>query len=98
MVWVHGGGFFMGSGAKPDFAGETFVRRCVVLVTLNYRLGGLGFLAHPRLSRESIRGVSGNYGLLDETAALQWVQQNIDAWIKSRPLSRRCELPRDVPN
>lgn len=77
MVWIHGGGFFRGSGSNSAYDGETLARRGVVLVTLNYRLGALGFLAHPALSRESSRGVSGNYGLLDQIAALGWVQKNI---------------------
>ena len=76
-VWIHGGGFALGSGSRPSFDGEALARRGVVLVTLNYRLGALGFLAHPPLSRESARGVSGNYGLLDQIAALRWVQHNI---------------------
>jgi para-nitrobenzyl esterase len=77
MVWIHGGGFSLGSGSRPAFDGEALARRGVVLVTLNYRLGALGFLAHPALSRESARGVSGNYGLLDQLAALHWVQNNV---------------------
>jgi para-nitrobenzyl esterase len=77
MVWIHGGGFALGSGSRPAYDGEALARRGVVLVTLNYRLGALGFLAHPALSRESARGVSGNYGLLDQIAALRWVQNNI---------------------
>jgi para-nitrobenzyl esterase len=72
MVWIHGGGFALGSGSRPSFEGEALARRGIVLVTLNYRLGALGFLAHPALSRESARGVSGNYGLLDQIAALRW--------------------------
>lgn len=77
MVWIHGGGFYVGSGSSPDYDGEALARRGIVLVTVNYRLGALGFLAHPALSRESARGVSGNYGLLDQIAALRWVQNNI---------------------
>jgi para-nitrobenzyl esterase len=77
MVWIHGGGFFGGSGSRPEYDGAALARRGVVLVTFNYRLGALGFLAHPALSRESSRAVSGNYGLLDQIAALQWVQSNI---------------------
>lgn len=77
MVWIHGGGFALGSGSHPRYDGEALARRGVVLVTLNYRLGALGFLAHPSLSRESASGVSGNYGLLDQIAALRWVQNNI---------------------
>jgi para-nitrobenzyl esterase len=77
MVWIHGGGFSRGSGSNSAYDGEALARRGVVLVTLNYRLGALGFLAHPALSRESAHGVSGNYGLLDQIAALRWVQKNI---------------------
>ena len=80
MVWIHGGGFFGGSASVPAYDGEALARRGVVLVTLNYRLGALGFLAHPALSRESAHGVSGNYGLLDQIAALRWVQKNIAAF------------------
>jgi para-nitrobenzyl esterase len=80
MVWIHGGGFFGGTASVPTYDGEALARRGVVLVTLNYRLGALGFLAHPALSRESAHGVSGNYGLLDQIAALRWVQKNIAAF------------------
>jgi len=80
MVWIYGGGFFVGSGSAPAYDGEALARRGVIVVTLNYRLGALGFLAHPALSRESARGVSGNYGLLDQIAALHWVQNNIAAF------------------
>jgi para-nitrobenzyl esterase len=77
MVWVHGGGFRDGTGAFPLHDGEELAKKGVVLVTLNYRLGVLGFLAHPELTKESDRKASGNYGLLDAIAALQWVQRNI---------------------
>ena len=77
MVWIHGGGFYVGSGSSPAYDGEALARRGVVVVTLNYRLGALGFFAHPALSRDSAHGVSGNYGLLDQIAALRWVQTNI---------------------
>jgi para-nitrobenzyl esterase len=80
MVWFHGGGFSVGSGALPIFDGEPLARRGVVVVTLNHRLGGLGYLAHPDLSRESPHGVSGNYGLLDQIMALSWVRDNIAAF------------------
>ncbi len=75
MVFIHGGGFVFGSGAEPAYDGTALARHKVVLVTLNYRLGVFGFLAHPALTREA--GTSGNYGLLDQMAALRWVQANI---------------------
>ncbi len=78
MVFIHGGGFVFGSGAEPAYDGTALARRGVVLVTLNYRLGVFGFLAHPALTRET--GTSGNYGLLDQVAALRWVQANIAAF------------------
>lgn len=80
MVWIHGGGFANGSAAMPLYSGEQFARRGVVFVTVAYRLGPLGFLAHPELSAESADRSSGNYGLLDQLAALTWVQRNIAAF------------------
>ena len=80
MVWIHGGGCTTGSGAMAAYDGETLARQGVVAVTINYRLGPFGFFAHPLLSQESEHGVSGNYGLLDQLAALQWVQRNIAAF------------------
>jgi para-nitrobenzyl esterase len=77
MVWFHGGGFAQGSGSLPSFDGDALARNGVVLVTINYRLGPLGFLALPELDAESPDHVSGNYGLLDMAAALRWVQANI---------------------
>jgi para-nitrobenzyl esterase len=77
MVWIHGGGFTIGSAANPIYDGKNFAKRGVVLVSINYRLGPFGFLAHPWLSAESADHVSGNYGLLDQIAALHWVQRNI---------------------
>jgi para-nitrobenzyl esterase len=71
MVWIHGGACNMGSGALPLFDGEALARKGVVLVTINYRLGRLGFLAHPELTAESEHRASGNYGLMDQLAALQ---------------------------
>jgi para-nitrobenzyl esterase len=78
MVWFHGGAFYIGSGALSLFNGEYLANRGVVIVTVNYRLGRLGFLAHSELTKES--GFSGNYGLLDQIAALQWIQRNIAAF------------------
>jgi len=80
MVWIYGGGLVNGSGSTPLYAGDGFAKRGVILVTFNYRLGVLGFLALNSLSKESPAGVSGNYGLLDQIAALQWVQRNIGAF------------------
>lgn len=80
MVWIHGGGFSYGSGSLPQFDGAALARRGVVLVTINYRLGPLGYLAHPDLVRESSAGVAGNYGLLDQIAALAWVRDNISGF------------------
>jgi para-nitrobenzyl esterase len=80
MVWVHGGAFTDGAGSIDLYDGETLARKGAVVVTLNYRLGPFGFFAHPALSEESAQGTSGNYGLMDMLAALQWVQRNIAAF------------------
>lgn len=77
LVWIHGGGFQGGGGYHPSYEGETFAKQGVVVVTFNYRVGVFGFLAHPDLTKESGVRASGNYGLLDQVAALQWVQRNI---------------------
>lgn len=77
MVWIHGGYFNYGGGALPHYDGEQLAKMEVVVVTINYRLGVLGFLGHPALSEASPEGVSGNYGLLDQIAALHWIQANI---------------------
>lgn len=79
-VYIHGGGFSEGSGMVPVYDGEGLSRKGVVVVTINYRLGVLGFLAHPELTRESASKISGNYGLLDIIAALQWVRDNIQGF------------------
>ena len=80
MVWIHGGGFAIGSGAHAVHNGRHFAASGAVLVTINYRLGPFGFLSHPALSAESGAGASGNYGLMDQIAALEWVQRNIAAF------------------
>lgn len=80
MVWIHGGAFTGGSGTVPLYDGEGMARKGVVFVTINYRLGILGFLAHPELSAESDLNTSGNYGILDQIAALKWVKENIAAF------------------
>jgi para-nitrobenzyl esterase len=80
MVWIHGGALTRGSGSTPTYDGEELARKGVVLVTVNYRLGVFGFFAHPELTKESDRNASGNYGLLDQIAALEWVKKNIAAF------------------
>jgi para-nitrobenzyl esterase len=77
MVWIHGGSFETGSGSMEVYGGQNLAAKGMVVVTINYRLGPLGFLAHPALSAESAEGTSGNYGLLDQIAALEWVQKNV---------------------
>jgi len=77
MVWLYGGGFSFGSGSNRDSDGSTFAKRGVVTVAPNSRTGVFGWLAHPLLSKESPDGVSGNYGLLDNIAALEWIKKNI---------------------
>lgn len=77
MVWIHGGGFTSGSGHQPSYDGTQLAKRGVVVVTINYRLGALGFMTHPALSAESPHRASGNYAILDQVAALQWVHDNI---------------------
>lgn len=76
-VWIFGGGYTTGYANKIEFDGEAFAKRGCVYVSLNYRVGIMGFLAHRELSAETPVGVSGNYGLLDQIAALEWVRQNI---------------------
>lgn len=80
MVWLHGGGFVAGSGADARCDGTHLAQQGVVVVTFNYRSGVFGYLAHPALSRESAQHSSGNYGLLDQLAALQWVRDNMAAF------------------
>ena len=79
MVWIYGGGLQAGSASEPRQDGGDLTRKGVVVVSMNYRLGVFGFMAHPELSRESGHG-SGNYGLMDQIAALQWVRRNIAAF------------------
>ena len=80
MVWIHGGDHTDGSGSLPMYQSNVLPERGCVLVTINYRLGLFGFFAHPELSAQSSDGVSGNYGLLDQIAALEWVRDNIAAF------------------
>jgi para-nitrobenzyl esterase len=77
MVWLHGGGNYAGTASGNNFDGESLARRGVVLVTVNYRLTVFGFLAHPELTKESPHHASGNYGLMDQIAALKWVRDSV---------------------
>ncbi|HUB62230.1 MAG TPA: carboxylesterase family protein [Puia sp.] len=80
LVYFYGGGFSAGDGSEYRYDGESMAKRGIVAVTVNYRLGIFGFLAHPDLTKESPHHSSGNYGLLDQHAALEWVQRNIAAF------------------
>jgi para-nitrobenzyl esterase len=80
LVWIYGGGFSFGSTAEPGYNGEKLAKKGVVLVSIAYRVGQLGFLAHPELSAENPNHVSGNYGILDQIAGLQWIKKNIAAF------------------
>jgi para-nitrobenzyl esterase len=77
LVYIHGGGFTIGSSGMALYAGEGVAKRDAVFVNFNYRLGALGFMAHPELTKESPHNASGNYGLLDQVAALHWIKSNI---------------------
>jgi len=76
-MWIHGGAYMQGFGHEIEFDGEQWAERGVILVTINYRLGIFGFLTHPLLSAESPHHVSGNYGIFDQLAAIQWIKRNI---------------------
>lgn len=80
LVWIHGGGFVAGAGSEPRQDGRRLAKRGVVVVSMNYRLGIFGFFAHPELAAESPQNASGNYGLMDQIAALHWVRRNIAAF------------------
>lgn len=80
LVYFYGGGFAAGDGSEPRYDGEAMARQGIVTLTVNYRLNVFGFLAHPELSAESPNKASGNYGLMDQAAALQWVRKNIAAF------------------
>ncbi|HET9159733.1 MAG TPA: carboxylesterase family protein, partial [Caulobacteraceae bacterium] len=80
IVWIHGGGFAVGSSAQPGYDGTVMANQGVVVVSLNYRLGQYGFLAHPELSKENPAGVSGNQGMLDMVQGLKWVRANVAAF------------------
>lgn len=78
MVWIHGGGLVFGSGAVPGYGGDSLAKRGAVIVSINYRMGPLGFFSHPALDAE--RTGFKNFGLLDQIAALKWVQKNISSF------------------
>jgi para-nitrobenzyl esterase len=80
LVWIYGGGFSSGSTAEPWYDGKKLAQKGVVFVSIAYRVGPLGFLAHPALNNETPEHTSGNYGLLDQIAGLKWVQKNIAAF------------------
>jgi para-nitrobenzyl esterase len=80
MVWIHGGSLTSGASSESLYDGAKLARKGVVVVSINYRLGVLGYLAHPGLSAESSEGLSGNYGLLDQIEALRWIKRNITAF------------------
>jgi para-nitrobenzyl esterase len=80
MVWIHGGGFVNGGSSPAVYDGSRFAKRGVVFVSFNHRLGRFGFFAHPALSKENPKGPLGNYGYLDQIAALKWVQRNVAAF------------------
>lgn len=80
IAWIYGGGYINGSASMPLYWGDRLAQKGVIVVTIAYRLGPLGFLAHPELTRESPHHSSGNYGLMDQIAALGWIQRNISAF------------------
>ena len=80
LVWIYGGGFVSGGSGVPIYDGEAMAQQGIVFVSINYRVGLFGFFAHPALTQESEKQASGNYGLMDQLAALRWVQQNISAF------------------
>ena len=87
LVYVYGGGYSSGSGDVPVYDGSRLAEKGLVVVNMNYRVGALGFLAHPELTAES--GASGNYGLLDQVEALRWVRDNVAALLEALPAARR---------
>ena len=80
IVWIYGGGFSSGGGNVPLYDGEAMAKKGIIFVSVNYRVGVFGFLAHPELTRESGKNASGNYGLMDQIAGIKWVQNNISAF------------------
>jgi len=80
IVWIYGGGFTQGSASMPIYGGQNIVKKDVIYVAINYRVGVFGFMAHPEATKESAHSASGNWGLLDQVAGLEWVQRNIAAF------------------
>src|SRR5262249_56247806 len=80
LVYFFGGGFVAGDGSEGRYDGESMAKKGIVAITVNYRLGAFGFFAHPELTKESPQRASGNYGLFDQHAALEWARQNIEAF------------------
>lgn len=80
FFWIHGGAFLHGCGAEKEFDGEQFAKNGVIMVSINYRVGALGFMAHPELQAENEEDLTGNYGIYDQVAALNWVYENIAAF------------------
>src|SRR5206468_1861065 len=80
MVWIYGGGFVNGGSSPAVYDGSHFAGQGIVFVSFNYRLGRFGFFAHPALTKESPSGPIGNYGFMDQVAALKWVQRNAAAF------------------
>jgi len=80
LFWIHGGAFMHGCSSEKEFDGEGFAKKGVLMVSVNYRVNAFGFFTHPGLEKENPEGVSGNYGILDQIFALQWVRQNISAF------------------
>lgn len=80
LMWIHGGAFLHGCGSEIEFDGEGLCQKGVILVTINYRVGALGFFTSPELEQENPEGISGNYGILDQIAALKWIHHNIGAF------------------
>ncbi len=80
IVWIYGGGFSSGGSSAPIYDGEAMAKKGIIFVSINYRVGIFGFFAHPELTKESGRNASGNYGLMDQVAGLQWVKKNIAAF------------------
>ena len=80
LIYFNGGGLIAGSGSEPRYAGDAMARKCIISVTANYREGIFGFFTHPQLSKETAYKGSGNYGLLDQVAAIKWVKDNIAAF------------------